>query len=398
VATATSRTRPIPIWLAGVIPILLIGALIGIFLAFNPIGNLRAVPPVEALAFERTVLREGVIELHVRNDGPDPVTVSQVTVNDSYRDFRATETELGRLEASRITIPYPWDEGLPLHIGLVTPSGVVLEHDIEAAALTPEPDASSLATYALLGLYIGVVPVAIGLLWFSALRRAGRRWLVFFLAFTVGLLLFLLVDTVAEGLDLATETAASLDGVGILALGVLGAVAGLTALESLLDRARSGGRSARRVTSVGLTLAYLVAAGIGLHNLGEGLAVGAALAGGEVALGTFLVLGFAIHNTTEGLAIVAPLGSSEQRPAIWHFVWLGLLAGAPAIAGAWLGGLAFSPAWATLAFGIAAGAIAQVCWQITRSTLRGEGSDAGVVGAGLLVGFVFMYVTGLFTF
>jgi zinc transporter ZupT len=243
-----------------------------------------------------------------------------------------------------------------------------------------------LTIYALLGIYIGVIPVAVGLLWFPALRRASRRWLTFFLAFTIGLLAFLLVDTVEEGLELAGETAAALNGPGVFFIGLLFAVFGLTWLSSWAQRAR-------RVSS-GLMLAYLIAAGIGLHNLGEGLAVGAALAAGEIALGTALVVGFALHNTTEGLAIVAPLGDASERPSLWHFVVLGAIAGVPTVLGAWMGGFAFSPVWGTLAFGVAAGAIAQVVWAIGRSMLDRIGS--GAVALGFTLGLLAMYVTGLF--
>jgi ZIP family zinc transporter len=395
-ATTTARKGRVPLWVAAVLPIALIAALVALFLAFNPIGNLRAVPPVEALAFERTVLEEGLIELHVRNDGPDPVTVAQVLVNDSYRSFTVSDGELGRLESAVLRVPYPWDDGLPLNIGIVTATGVVIEHEIEAAALTPEVNGSTLAVYALLGVYIGIVPVSVGLLWFGALRRAPRGWQAFVIAFTVGLLLFLLLDTIAEGLELASATAGALDGLGLFVMGALVAVGALTAAGSTVEQRSRAGRSG--LVGGGLLLAYLIAAGIGLHNLGEGLAVGAALATGEVALGTFLVLGFAIHNTTEGLAIVAPMGASERRPALRHFVWLGVVAGAPAIVGAWAGGLAFSPAWAAFAFGVAAGAIAQVVWQIGRGPLARDGSrETGAWVLGLVGGYLFMYLTGLLT-
>ncbi|MDQ3620728.1 MAG: ZIP family metal transporter [Actinomycetota bacterium] len=393
-ATATARSQRFPTWLAATAPLALILLLGGLFLAFNPIGGLREVPPVEAIAFERTVLTEGSIELHLRNDGPDPVTVAQVLVNDAYWDFSLPDRTLGRLESGTLRVDYPWDEGLPLNIALVTSTGLTIEHDIEAAAVTPAADASTLGVYALLGLYIGVVPVAIGLLWFPALRRVGKRWLDFFLAFTVGLLVFLLVDTIGEGLDLSARAPAALDGLGLFAIGALGAIAALLALESFLGRHRE---SARGGSVTGLALAYLISTGIGLHNLGEGLAVGAALAAGEIALGTFLVLGFALHNTTEGLAIVSPLGSARSRPSLWHFVAFGAIAGIPTVLGAWAGGFAFKPAWGTLAFGLAAGAIAQVCWQIGRSMDRGKGLVASWGAAGFVVGLLFMYATGLLT-
>ena len=389
-STATARKPRVPAWVAALAPLVIVGALLALFVAFNPISAMRDVPPVEALAFERTVLREDEIEVTVRNDGPDRVAIAQVLVNDSYRDFSAQKRELGRLESTTVTIPYPWDEGLPLRIGLVTSTGLVLEHEVEAAALTPEPDATTLGIYALLGLYIGVIPVAAGLLWFSSLRRAPARWLSFFLAFTVGLLLFLLVDTVSEGLELAGETASALDGLGLFSLGALLAVGGLIALQAALER-----RKQAATATGGLVLAYLIAAGIGLHNLGEGLAVGAALSSGEVALGTFLILGFALHNTTEGLAIVSPLGATARRPSLWHFAALGLVAGAPAIAGALAGGLAFSPAWAAVAFGVAAGAIAQVVWQIGRGMTADRGNHTVWTMSGLLAGFAVMYLPGL---
>lgn len=391
-ATATTGTRRFPRWLGWGIPVALIAALIAAFVALDPIAALREVPPVEAIAVERVVLNEGEIELHLRNDGPDEVTVAQVLVNDAYRNYSINDNELGRLETATMRIPYPWDEGLPLNIALITSTGLTIEHEIEAAVLTPDADARTYGVYALLGVYIGVIPVAVGLLWFPSLRRASKRWLGFFLAFTVGLLAFLFVDTVAEGIELAGETAAALDGISLFAIGALVSVIGLTWFQGALER-----RRAAAVATTGLALAYLIAAGIGLHNMGEGLAVGSALAAGEIALGTFLIVGFALHNTTEGLAIVAPLGSAATRPSLWHFAALGAVAGVPTIAGAWVGGFAFVPAFASLAFGIAAGAIAQVVWQIAKNMPGSTGLTSGAGAIGFIAGLLFMYATGLLT-
>lgn len=388
-ATITKRPARLPAWAGALLPVAVIGVLVGLFVAFNPIEGLHEVPPVEALAVERTVLTEGEIELEVRNDGPDPVAIAQVLVNEAYWGFDVDDARLGRLETATVRIAYPWEPGLPLTIGLVTETGVVIEHEVEAAARTPDPGGRTLVTLALLGVYIGVVPVAIGLLWFSSVRSASPRWMAFVLAFTVGLLVFLFVDTVAEGFELAAQAAAVLDGVALLAIGAIVAVAVLQVVESVLGKGRGAAVG-------GLALAYLVAAGIGLHNLGEGIAVGAAVAAGEVALGTFLVVGFALHNTTEGLAIVAPLGRASIRPALWHFAALGAVAGVPTIAGAWAGGLAFNPAWAALAFGVAAGAIAQVVWTIV-GAMEGRTMWSGAGAAGLVAGLVVMYATGLFT-
>ncbi len=398
-ATVSTRASRMPAWVAAAIPIGAIALLVIVFLALNPIGSLREVPPVEAVAVERTVLNEDEIVLNLRNDGPDQVTIAQVLVNEAYNDFTITDATLGRLETATVTIPYPWEEGLPVGIALVTSTGGLVEHEIEVASLTPEADANTFLIYGLLGLYIGVIPVAIGLLFFPALKRASARWIGFFLALTVGLLAFLLIDTVAEGVELAGETAASLDGLALFGVGALGVVLGLTVLGNTLDRRRSTAEGSGVALSGarGLTLAYLIAAGIGLHNLGEGLAVGAALAAGEVALGTGLVLGFALHNTTEGLAIVAPLGGDRKRPSLWHFAGFGAVAGLPTILGAWGGGFAFSPAWAAVAFGIAAGAIGQVMWQIFKGMSKSTGLASGLGALGFMAGLAIMYVTGLFT-
>jgi zinc transporter ZupT len=383
-----------PRWAPVVAVLLLALVLVGAFKVFDRLTDFRSVPPTEAIAFERTVLNDEGIELHVRNDGPTDVTVAQLLVNNAYWDFSITRPTLGRLQTAVITSNYPWEEGMPLNISIVTSTGVTLSHDIPLAAGTPEGDGGTLLTFTLLGIYIGVIPIAIGLFAFPFLRRISRGWLGFFLAFTVGLLAFLLVDTLGEGIDLASAAPASLNGLALFAMGALGSVIVLFWLgEHLAERGRQAKES--NSGSSAMTLAYFVAIGIGLHNMGEGLAVGAALATGETALGTFLIVGFALHNTTEGLAIVAPLGAAPERPRLRHFLLLGAIAGIPTIFGAWIGGFAYSPGFAVFAFGIAAGAIAQVIWAIAHS-MRGEAAlDKGLPAAGFVTGLAVMYATGL---
>ena len=388
-ATIGARLERLPTWIGWVVPLVIIAALVVVFLLVSPIGELRDIPPTEAIAIERTVFNDDEIVLHVRNDGPDPVTIAQVLVDDAYRPFAIGEGTLNRLESTAITIPYHWEEGLPLRIGLLTQTGVVIAHDIEAAALTPEAESETLVTYGMLGVYIGLLPVVIGLLWYPALRRTSPKWIAFYLAVTVGLLVFLLVDTAAEGLELAAETGGALNGLGLLTIGAVAAFAGLVALGNAVASARKTKQLS------GLPLSYFIATGIGLHNMGEGLAVGAALAAGEVALGTFLVLGFMLHNTTEGLAIVSPLGAGKRRPSFKHFILLGIVAGAPTIPGAWAGGFAFAPSWAALAFGVAAGAIAQVIWAVGATMPQSYRLSSPVGATGLVAGIVVMYVTGL---
>jgi zinc transporter, ZIP family len=338
--------------------------------------------PIERLAVERTVLTPNRIDLHVRNDGPDPVSVAQVQVNGAFWRFTASRVMLGRLESAVVEIPYPWEEGLPLQVVLVTGTGATITHEV-ATAVPTSPAAGT--TLPLLGLLIGIVPVALGLALLPLLRAADEGWRTFALALTLGLLGFLLVDTAAEGLHLAAATGAALNGLALFSLGAATAAIGLGWLGAVLGR----------TTTSGLRLAYLVAAGIGLHNLGEGLAVGAAIAGGSAALGASLVVGFALHNATEGLAIAGPLGEGREPVGIGQLTGLALLAGGPAIPGAVVGGAAVSPALAAFAFGLAAGAIAQVLGQLGVGLMRSGALVRTAGAAGLLTGFVLMYVTGV---
>jgi ZIP family zinc transporter len=370
------------------VPLAGLAVLVALLVSFDPIGSITDAPPVEELAVERAVLREGLVELHVRNDGPDPVTIAQVIVNDAYWQHEVSDRTLSRLDRATVSVPYPWEEGLPVNVRLVSSSGATFDHEIEVAAETPEPGGRSFGIYTLLGLAIGVVPVALGLLWLPSLRRASARWLAAALAFTVGLLAFLLVDTVDEGLELAGATPEALGGLELFAVGALVVVVALLAVEEATRRKSSTG------TASGLALAYLVALGIGLHNLGEGLAVGAASARGAVALGTALVVGFAVHNLTEGLAIASPLSERARVPAR-HLVGLVAVAGLPTVPGAWLGAFAFSPAWAALAFGVAAGAIAQVLWVVGRHLVAVPEGRSGTAAAGFVAALVVMYATGL---
>jgi ZIP family zinc transporter len=383
----------VPAWLLGLAPLALIVAAIGLFAALGAPGlGERTGPPAEELAVERTVLHPGAIELTVRNDGPDPVEVAQIAVNDGYAAFTASDgTTIGRLGSSTFRIAYPWIEGEAYTVSLLTSAGGTIEHEIPVASETPAADAEFFGLMALLGIYVGVIPVSLGMLWLPFMRRIGAEWVRILIAFTVGLLAFLAVDAGLEGLDIAAAAPTAFGGAALVFLGAFAAYLALTGVEAWLT-VRS--ERARLTGGPGAYLALMVAIGIGLHNLGEGLAIGSAYATGALALGAFLVVGFAIHNTTEGLAIVAPLSDGGAR--IGRLAGLGLLAGAPAIVGAWVGAAAFNPSLAAFLFGVGVGAIAQVIGQLVPAMrdASGRALHPGAVG-GLLAGVAALYLTGL---
>lgn len=388
---------PARLWLVALGPLVLLAGLLALIVRATPADTLRGdgAPPVERLSIQRAVLRPDGITLSVLNDGPDEVTIAQVTVDDAYWSFTAERgTVLKHLGRTTVFIPYPWVEGEAHLVKLVTSTGTTFEHEIPVAVTTPEADSRHLIAFTLIGLYVGVIPVALGLLWYPLAARLGRTGLDVLLALTVGLLLFLLVDTVHEGAERAAGMPASFQGVALFAAGAAGAYLMLEWIGAWLRSRRAGARASG---SAGMVLALLVAVGIGLHNFGEGLAIGAAFALGEAALGTLLIVGFTLHNTTEGLAIIAPI--AKERPSVAHLVRLGLIGGVPTIAGAWLGGLLYSPVAAVLFLGLGAGAIAQVVIQISKQMASGEPVvqrfARAPIMAGLLAGFAVMYATGM---
>jgi zinc transporter, ZIP family len=415
---AATAVRRRPAWLTGLIPVVVLAAAIGLFVALDAPGLDRVGVPQEELAVERTVLRPGEIELHVRNDGADPVQVKQAIVNDGFASFTQSKEEIGRLGGSDVKVQYPWIEGENYEVMLLTATGATVDHSIEAAVETPDADIGFYGLMALIGIYVGVIPVAIGMLWLPWIRTVDARWMRFLLAFTVGLLAFLGIEALLEGTELAGDGPEVLGGAALVWLGAAGAYVALAGVDAWLrgraervsERERDGRGSFDAAQAPGKGLggggsgtgrrlgeraAFLVALGIGLHNLGEGLAIGSAYAIGSLALGAALVVGFALHNTTEGLAIVAPVARSGKA-RLRTLILLGLLAGAPAVLGAWIGASAFHPSVAAVMFGIGAGAIAQVIVQIAPAIRDDVGRLLNPVAtSGLLAGLVVMYATGL---
>ena len=391
-ASSHNQMSGLPSWLLGLLPLAVIGAAITVFvLAGGPGLGERTGPPVEDLVVEKTILTPGQIKLVVRNDGPDPVDVKQIAVNDGYVQFSADKTSVPRLGKIVFEIAYSWVNGESYEIFLLTNTGGTIDHQIDAASETPSTDLGFFGLMALLGLYVGIIPVSIGMLWLPFIRRIRDHWFKFLMSVTIGLLGFLAFDAALEGISIGEQAPSVFGGVLLVGLGAAAAYLALVAIDVYLRRRRE---RTHKAGASGIYLALLVAIGIGLHNLGEGLAIGAAYSVGALALGTSLVVGFAIHNTTEGFAIVSP--TADRAPSLAKLVGLGLIAGTPAIVGAWIGAASLNNSLSAFLLGAGVGAIVQVIQQLAPLIRDPDGRHLYPTSVlGITVGIVVLYTIGL---
>jgi ZIP family zinc transporter len=412
--------------LLGVVPFVVLGAMI-IFLLNSPETLFQnSIKPLPEVSIEKIELSDGRMEVFVRNTGPSEITIAQADVNDRIHPAAIEPGRtLARLADAKVVIPFIWNAGEPYEIGITTDDGTRFSKTIDSAAPAPLPTFGQASTFALIGAYVGVIPVMMGLLWYPFIRRLSANKYNFFLSLTVGLLVFLGIDALLESNEIAVGTlAASLNGqILIIIVTAVSLLSLLYVSQKLVARA-SGGASKSDIEYVDhskaergrdtsrpvisssqqqllirpIAISMMISIGIGLHNFGEGLAIGAAVLLGEVALSSFLILGFALHNTTEGLAIVAPMAKSRRIP-ITKLLIMGLIAGVPTIMGTWLGGFLYSPIATIIFLSIGAGAIFQVVygigsWMHHTNGSRGLLTNASII-AGFATGMLIMYLTGL---
>jgi zinc transporter, ZIP family len=382
--------------------------------------------PLPEISIERIEFQEdGRIVAFIRNTGPIDVTVAQADVNDRIQQAAIEPSkELPRLAEAKVIIPFSWNEGEPYEIGVTSSDGTRFSKSVNAAALARTPDIGQAAFFGLIGTYVGVIPVLAGLLWLPFIKRLSLPKYRFFLSLTAGLLVFLGIDALVEGSEIAAESVAGVfNGQILIALvTILSFLALMYASVKMGERSKKG-RTAEEVDKLSsydsmhasqaktldqqhhlvvkpVAIALMISIGIGLHNFGEGLAIGASVVLGEIALSTFLIVGFMIHNTTEGLAIVSPLAKTKVRRMVGKLIIMGLIAGVPTIFGTWIGGFIYSPVAAIIFLSIGAGAILQVVFLIYQGMARAEAekgrimSDASII-AGFAAGMLIMYVTGL---
>ena len=392
------------------------------------------------ITIERIEFQDGKIVAFLRNTGPMTVTVAQADINDRIQPAAIEPSKnLPRLAVAKVIIPFSWNRGEPYEVGITTSDGVRFKKSVEAAALAPTANAEQISFFTIIGIYVGIIPILIGLLWFPFIKRLSRSKYIFFLSLTAGLLVFLGIDAIIEGNKIAAENVAGVFNgqMLIVMVTIVSFLALLYVSEKLVERANamekkkeeeksetplvqqnqpssvssySASAKQQQQFSKPFMIALMISIGIGLHNLGEGLAIGAAVLLGKVTLSTFLIVGFTLHNTTEGLAIVAPIAKSANKVVIRKLIGMGLIAGAPAIAGAWIGGFLYSPIAAIIFLSIGAGAIFQVVfsiisWIADNNNIRSRSVrveerrkktwlNTSLI-AGFIVGMVIMYVTSL---
>lgn len=383
--------------------------------------------PLPEITIERIEFQEGgKIIAFIRNTGPIDVTVAQADVNDRIQQAAIEPgKELSRFAEAKVIIPFPWNEGEPYEIGVTSSDGTRFSKGVEAAAPAAPPNVEQASLFALIGTYVGIIPVLAGFLWLPFIKRVSLGKYRFFLSLTSGLLVFLGIDAIVEGSEIAAVSVAGVfNGQILIALvTILSFLSLMYASSKLGERSEvSTPQEARESSSYDSThsgrtktldqqqhnqlvvkpvaIAFMISIGIGLHNFGEGLAIGASVVLGELALSTFLIVGFMIHNTTEGFAIVSPLAKASVRRILSKIIIMGLIAGVPTIFGTWIGGFIYSPIAAIIFLSIGAGAIFQVVFLIYQGMSRSEAgrgkmlSNASVI-AGFAVGMLIMYVTGL---
>ena len=223
------------------LPVILLAGVILIFLKTGGGLKLQSPVPIETLTIERTVMKNGHIDIHIQNTSPQTINISQVIINSSVWPMDTyPEGPIPRLGSAVVHIDYPWVVGEAYAITLFSSNSVPFNLEIPVAFTTPEPNSSTFWSFALIGLYVGVIPVFLGIFWFPVLRTLGKKWMTFLMAVTAGLLIFLGLDTIAEALDQSAKVPGAFQGIGLIGIG---AVSTFLLLDAVSKRQGQIGRT-----------------------------------------------------------------------------------------------------------------------------------------------------------
>ncbi|HEX7207448.1 MAG TPA: hypothetical protein VF233_04650, partial [Nitrososphaeraceae archaeon] len=303
---------------AAFIPFIVLAVMI--FLLFSPTFQsfINSGIPLPDVAIEKIEFRENPSQIiaFIRNAGPTEITIAQADVNDRIHAAAIEPGKtLSRLSDAKVIIPFFWNPAEPYEVGITTDDGTRFSKTIEAAALAPNPDSGQIIFFAVIGIYVGIIPVMIGLLWYPFIRSMSRNKYNFFLSLTAGLLVFLGIDALIESNELATDNVSSIFSGQMLIVVVttISFIGLLYASEKLTQRAIKKSMSTAAADPAStyipysnstatsssqtksqvdqremqelvrpLAISLMIAIGIGLHNVGEGLAIGAAGLLGEI--------------------------------------------------------------------------------------------------------------------
>lgn len=384
----TSRKKII---LSGLIPFVFVILMVSFILGPGS-EMLELGVPLPEISIEKVIFIDSEIQAVVRNTGPMPVTIVMADVNDRIQPA-AVEPDgyLQRFETATVRIPYEWNVSEPYSIGITLDDGLRFEKIIESATYEISFNTDNALLFAIIGIYVGVIPVMIGLLWYPFIKKIKKQNFHFFLALTAGLLLFLAIDAIDEAIEISNENLSQIFNGNLLIFTVIA----LSFLGLYYAGDKLAKNSTKTTLSRNVAVALMISIGIGLHNFGEGLAIGASVGLGSIAFTSFLIVGFALHNTTEGIAIASLM--SRGKMMIGMLFCLGLIAGVPAIFGTWIGGFQYSPFSIIIFLAIGAGAIFQVLvvllkwiYDENQKTL----SNASII-SGFIVGIFIMYITSI---
>ena len=169
-------TSKVPTIVQALIPLIALGLMLSVFAFGNPLAMFRPEAPLEeSLHFEQVKVTDDGFTMDLVNDGAAPVTVSQVSVDDAYWEYTITPSnEIPRYGRATVTIDYHWVKADPSEIVVITSTGLIFNHSIDLNIPAPTPGLNEFLAYGLLGVYVGIIPVLLGMLWFPAMRRMGR--------------------------------------------------------------------------------------------------------------------------------------------------------------------------------------------------------------------------------